>query len=590
MATRQEIGRRFSGVDALVVDIGHSSVRAGCAGQSSPTCIWPAVIGTGDGHDVFPVVASKNSAFPYVQLLRHLYMDKDGKPELSISKLSYIRALKGVLGDPRVDDRRLLNAVKAYPNMFGDIRETIKLGVIGAPRDCWDEFNCNSMAAVHRKSITRIDEIQFDRVVKGLTRFNTVSSGIGEQNPSRPILIVEGNQSSMSIRQEQTELIMEDLQSRGVYFGNGCELATHVFGMPNAFVFDVGASTTSLGLVLEEEICTFREHLVGGDHIDALLYLLLREAGENALHGVFYHPSYSLGTQLWDNLYEEQLPVSLATRIWRKKYSLKEFWLHDMIKALKESAIHAALYPVFSRTPLDEAKYRDIMRAAAPRWQPAGRRSFHDPKLPDGTVMNLSTSEPTTPQSMGNKHQTWILQSSQRSTPPASGASPRSVVASGNNPFKNVSADSLLATAAELIFDPCSVSARLPVDVGDFKGLFKSFESMIHESEINRPDIFRNLIVIGGCANMPGFSDRVSNDFIVHQKDCSPPIQGQEYRVLQPPAKMNRSLVSWQGGSMLASLSSFASSWISIYEYREHGPNICRRKGGWNLAHMEKGS
>ena len=46
-------------------------------------------------------------------------------------------------------------------------------------------------------------------------------------------------------------------------------------------------------------------------------------------------------------------------------------------------------------------------------------------------------------------------------------------------------------------------------------------------------------------------------------------------KVLAPPERLYS---VWLGGSILASLSTFQTMWITKQEYDENGPNIIRRK------------
>jgi len=43
-------------------------------------------------------------------------------------------------------------------------------------------------------------------------------------------------------------------------------------------------------------------------------------------------------------------------------------------------------------------------------------------------------------------------------------------------------------------------------------------------------------------------------------------------------ASPDRKFAVWRGGSMLTSLSTFASMWVTKEDYNEHGPEIVHRK------------
>lgn len=560
-----------------IVDIGHGSIRAGWSGECVPRYVLPAVVGTGNDYDVFPVLQHGNLQFPHVQQLRNLSIGPYGKEELGINKLAYIRALRGILGDPRTDDRRLLNAACKHSSELGDLEAAIKLGVTASPKDCWDLFNCRTMSSQHRKPITRVDDLKIERVLKALNRCNTMSVGMGEHCDSRPLFLIEGNQPSAKLRHEQLELAMEHIGVPALFFGQAAPLSTYIYGLSNTVVFDIGAATTSIGIVVDGDLIAYKEHHVGGDHVDALLYMLLREAGDTCLNGILHHPSYSFGTQLYDNLNEEQLPATLATKLWKNKISSRHFMIHEMIKVLKESVIQAAPYPIFGKAGHDDAKYRDILRASDAMFMEE-RRRYTDSTLPDGTPLLSPNHTPYTPEDIRNKIGSWVLPSSQRSTP-KSKVPPRVPPGSVTNPFENVSPESLLSTAAEIIFDPRSICGRFPVEVGDFKGVFNAFDSLVSDLAIDRFDALHSAIIVGGCANMPGFIERVRNDSVLMTRKCKQVMRGTAFMIKSSQMKLNRGLISWFGASMLSSISSFYPCWITKDEYLEHGVNICRRKG-----------
>lgn len=68
---------------------------------------------------------------------------------------------------------------------------------------------------------------------------------------------------------------------------------------------------------------------------------------------------------------------------------------------------------------------------------------------------------------------------------------------------------------------------------------------------------------------LPGFADRVQKDLT----RLTP--SNTRVRVLAPPERQDG---VWIGGSILASLSSFQSMWITKQDYDECGPSIVRRK------------
>ena len=67
----------------------------------------------------------------------------------------------------------------------------------------------------------------------------------------------------------------------------------------------------------------------------------------------------------------------------------------------------------------------------------------------------------------------------------------------------------------------------------------------------------------------PGIADRM-------QKEMTSLVpSGIKVRIVAPP---ERKFAVWIGGSILASLSTFQTMWISKQEYDESGPSIVHRK------------
>ena len=67
----------------------------------------------------------------------------------------------------------------------------------------------------------------------------------------------------------------------------------------------------------------------------------------------------------------------------------------------------------------------------------------------------------------------------------------------------------------------------------------------------------------------PGIADRIDKDM----KALAP--SSMRVNIIAPP---ERKYAVWIGGSILSSLSTFESMWISKREYDESGPSIVHRK------------
>lgn len=84
-----------------------------------------------------------------------------------------------------------------------------------------------------------------------------------------------------------------------------------------------------------------------------------------------------------------------------------------------------------------------------------------------------------------------------------------------------------------------------------------------------RKDLYANVVIAGGSSLFPGFAERLQREL----QALSPSTMC--VKVLAPP---ERKYSAWIGGSILASLSTFQSMWITREEYEESGPSIVHRK------------
>ena len=86
-----------------------------------------------------------------------------------------------------------------------------------------------------------------------------------------------------------------------------------------------------------------------------------------------------------------------------------------------------------------------------------------------------------------------------------------------------------------------------------------------------RKDLFQNIVLSGGTSMFPGFSERLSEEIC----KFAPTAISNKVRISAYP---ERKYSAWIGGSMVSSLSTFQSMWISKQEYDEDGPSIVHRK------------
>ena len=101
-------------------------------------------------------------------------------------------------------------------------------------------------------------------------------------------------------------------------------------------------------------------------------------------------------------------------------------------------------------------------------------------------------------------------------------------------------------------------------------GLIEKLNSTIQKCDIDiQGQLYYNIVLSGGSTLLPGFTERM-------QKDLTAIVNSTvEARVVAPA---ERQFTTWLGGSMLASLSTFPTMWISKSEYDDYGPSIVHQK------------
>jgi len=84
-----------------------------------------------------------------------------------------------------------------------------------------------------------------------------------------------------------------------------------------------------------------------------------------------------------------------------------------------------------------------------------------------------------------------------------------------------------------------------------------------------RKDLYANIVLSGGTTMFAGIGDRMTKELTALAPSTM------KIKVVAPP---ERKYSVWIGGSILSSLSTFQSMWISKAEYDESGPAIVHRK------------
>lgn len=131
--------------------------------------------------------------------------------------------------------------------------------------------------------------------------------------------------------------------------------------------------------------------------------------------------------------------------------------------------------------------------------------------------------------------------------------------------------------AAESVMNPSEVakvlsrnpsaSSRMSSITG-LSGL--ALESLFKVEAHLRKDFWSNIVLAGGNTLFKGLAHRLSNDLL----SAAPPTA--KVRIY---STQERQFLSWIGGGILTSISSFQSVWMTQAEYQEFGPSVVYRKG-----------
>jgi actin beta/gamma 1 len=117
----------------------------------------------------------------------------------------------------------------------------------------------------------------------------------------------------------------------------------------------------------------------------------------------------------------------------------------------------------------------------------------------------------------------------------------------------------------EVLFNPKLIGK-------EFGGIHQVCNDSIQKSDIDiRKDLYANICVSGGTTLYPGIAERLLKEL---QAICPANIAS-KVKVLAPP---ERKFSVWIGGSILTSINTFDSMWITKQEYEESGASIVHRK------------
>jgi len=117
--------------------------------------------------------------------------------------------------------------------------------------------------------------------------------------------------------------------------------------------------------------------------------------------------------------------------------------------------------------------------------------------------------------------------------------------------------------APESLFQPSFLGMEIA-------GIHETTYTSIMKCDIDiRKDLYANNVLSGGTTMYPGIADRMQKEITALAPSTM------KIKIIAPP---ERKYSVWIGGSILASLSTFQSMWITKAEYDESGPSIVHRK------------
>jgi len=115
----------------------------------------------------------------------------------------------------------------------------------------------------------------------------------------------------------------------------------------------------------------------------------------------------------------------------------------------------------------------------------------------------------------------------------------------------------------EVLFNPSMIGM-------ESVGIHEALCNCVKSCDIDiRKDLFSNIILSGGTTMYAGIADRVQKEVT----DASAPTL--KIKVIAPP---ERKYSIWIGGSIVTSLSTFQTMWVTKEEYEESGASIIHRK------------
>jgi len=117
--------------------------------------------------------------------------------------------------------------------------------------------------------------------------------------------------------------------------------------------------------------------------------------------------------------------------------------------------------------------------------------------------------------------------------------------------------------APEVLFQPSMIGREHP-------GIHETTYNSIMKCDVDiRKDLYSNIVLSGGTTMYHQIQDRMQKEI----QALAP--ASMKIKIIAPP---ERKYSVWIGGSILSSLSTFQTMWITKHEYDESGPGIVHRK------------
>ena len=388
-----------------------------------------------------------------------------------------------------------------------------------------------------------------------------------------PLLFSEPVFNSRSARETLAELAFETFGAPAFFVAKDAVLSAYAAGKPSGVVFSSGgqvsvASVVSDGYVLQNTIV--RNHAVAGNSLNLGILNLLEENGINVVprHGfsvsqdgnVVYNQPEGM-THSFDSFVRARIVDDLKASLCALSPS-STFDIAGVAPTPYELPDRTLFEWQYQRFMIPEVMFR-------PKW-------LYELQFKDGSSSSSSSSSSATSGVVDMDIQSSTTSTTSSTTTPATSSS-----SSSSSSFV---APPPLATAGvvrsqEWMAKPgikYNTVDPIPVDIGsrdDSLGVHEMIFKAGTLADIDlRRDIFSSVILAGGNTLFPNFADRVKADLAALLPSTY------KLKVTAFNSKNERRFAPWIGGSILGSLGSMHSLWISKEEYQEHGASLVGKK------------